>query len=647
GAGEHGELPVVALDPAGRPDFSLLQARISQSTGGRVPGMHGRGGRTSEGGSAEAAAADEEATTAPLVYQVFDLLRHDGRSLLRVPLEERKRFLRAIVTDGPRIRFAAHVVGEGTAFYRAASARGLEGIVAKHRRSRYEPGRRSSAWIKLKLRPEQALVVGGWTPGEGNARELGALVVGIMEDGQLRFAGKVGSGFDARARRVIRERLDALAADDPPFSTPPGPRADLRGVRWIEPRLVIRAELGGWSRDGLVRQSAYKGIDDGRDPASVVRESPVASSVAEAEADREVDEEEGEAAVAQAKKVGGVRAAKSGVRTAGRAASAAANRPEWAPASAEELAALERLGKDGTWTVGGVELKLTNLDKVLFPPASTPPDDRPVVKRDLIRYFGLIAPAMLPHLEDRPLNLQRFPDGATKPGFWQKDLRPTDPPWLARWKEAGVEARGANTHVVADRTATLCWLGNQAAFEIHAWTSRLTAPDRPTFALIDIDPGERTTWEQTLILARLFRTALGHLGVRGYPKLTGKRGIQVWIPVEPRYGYEETSAWVEGVSRAVGAIVPELVSWEWSKDRRDGRARLDYTQNTYIKTLVAPYAVRPAPGASVSAPITWDELDDSTLRPDRWTVRTMPDRVADVGDLFAPAQTDPQVLPKL
>ena len=363
--------------------------------------------------------------------------------------------------------------------------------------------------------------------------------------------------------------------------------------------------------------------------------------------------------MAKAKKGGGVAPEKSRGRTAGRsdgraagrasgrAAGRAAGRPEWAPATAEELAALERLGKDGTWTVGGVELKLTNLDKVLFPPASTPPDDQPVVKRDLIRYFGLIAPAMLPHLEDRPLNLQRFPDGATKPGFWQKDLRPTDPPWLARWKEAGVEARGANSHLVADRTATLCWLGNQAAFEIHAWTSRLTAPDRPTFALIDIDPGERTTWEQTLILARLFRTALGHLGVRGYPKLTGKRGIQVWIPVEPRYGYEETSAWVEGVSKAVGSIVPELVSWEWSKDRRDGRARLDYTQNTYIKTLVAPYAVRPAPGAPVSAPITWDELDDPTLRPDRWTIRTMPDRVAEVGDLFAPAQTDPQVLPKL
>jgi bifunctional non-homologous end joining protein LigD len=201
--------------------------------------------------------------------------------------------------------------------------------------------------------------------------------------------------------------------------------------------------------------------------------------------------------------------------------------------------------------------------------------------------------------------------------------------------------------VVADRTATLCWLGNLAAFEVHAWTSRLADPTRPTFALIDIDPGTKTAWEQTLTLARLYRTALEHLGVRGYPKLTGRRGIQVWVPVEPRYTFEETSTWVEGVSRAVGAIVPDLVSWEWSVSERGGRARLDYTQNTYIKTLVAPYAVRPAAGAPVSAPITWDELDDPTLRPDRWTIRSMPDRVAAVGDLFAGAQTDLQVLPSL
>jgi bifunctional non-homologous end joining protein LigD len=150
-----------------------------------------------------------------------------------------------------------------------------------------------------------------------------------------------------------------------------------------------------------------------------------------------------------------------------------------------------------------------------------------------------------------------------------------------------------------------------------------------------------------LTLARLYRTALGHLEVRGYPKTTGKRGIQIWVPIVPRYSFAETSSWVERVSRAVGAIVPELVSWEWAKGNRKGRARLDYTQNASIKTLVAPYAVRPSPGAPVSTPIAWEELDDPDLRPDRWTIRTIGDRVAQVGDLFAGAQTDAQELPEV
>jgi bifunctional non-homologous end joining protein LigD len=271
----------------------------------------------------------------------------------------------------------------------------------------------------------------------------------------------------------------------------------------------------------------------------------------------------------------------------------------------------------------------------------------PVTKREVIRYFALIAPTMLGHLQERPLNLHRYPNGPDAPGFWQKDIPGTAPSWLRRWREVAVEAREANEHLVADRVGALCWLGNQAAFEVHAWTSRLDDPMTPTFALIDIDPGTKTTWDETLTLAKLYRTALGHLGVRGYPKTTGKRGIQVWIPIEPKYSFRETSDWVEGLSRAVGSTVPDLVSWEWSKASRGGKARLDYTQNTYIKTLVAPYAVRPADGAPVSAPITWDELDDPDLRSDRWTIRTIVDRVANLGDLFAEAQTDVQELPAL
>jgi bifunctional non-homologous end joining protein LigD len=611
---------VVAVGDDGLPDFSLLQERL--------------GRKSPAGGPA-----------AGLVYQAFDLLHLDGRSLLRVPLEDRKRLLRSVVREDSRVRFSGHVETEGVAFLEACAAQGLEGAIAKHRRSVYEPGTRSRAWLKLKIRPEQELVVGGWTPGEGSAKDLGAVVVGVYEEGSggpeaprtLRFAGKVGSGFTARARADLRRRLADLEIERPPFSPPP-PKdhrgrwgGDLANVTWVRPELVVRAELGGWSRDGLVRQAAFKGIEAGREALDVTRERAVETRAAVEAVGGEIP---AAAAPATARPAAAPRAT---------ATPEPARLHPWA-ATDEELAALERVGREGGWRIGGVDLKLTNLDKPLFPARENDPAG-PVTKRELIAYFARIAPAMLPHLADRPLNLHRYPDGADKPGFWQKDLRPTDPAWLRRWREVGVEVRDANEHVVADRVATLCWLGNQAAFEVHAWTSRLDAPWRPTFALIDIDPGTNTTWDETLVLARLFRTALGHLGVRGYPKVTGQRGVQVWVPIVPKYDHAQTTDWVEKLSRAVGAVVPDLVSWEWSRGNRGGRARLDYTQNTPIKTLVAPYAVRPAPGAPVSAPIAWDELDDPELRPDRWTIRTLPARVAVAGDLFAGAQTDLQELP--
>jgi bifunctional non-homologous end joining protein LigD len=672
---------VVAIGEDGLPDFSLLQ----MDTGGQ---------------------------STRFVYQVFDLLHLDGRSLLNVPLESRKQLLRSVLRAADtRVRFADHVVGEGLAFLEAARAQGLEGVIAKHRRSVYEPGRRSRTWLKIKIRPEQELVVGGWTPGEGAASELGALVVGYYEgDGKakkLHFAGKVGSGFNAQTRKRIRDRLKDLATDESPFDPPP-PKdykgrwgGELRNVVWVRPEVVIRAELGGWTREGIVRQAAFKGFDEGgKPPTQVVREQPVLTkeavedvdaAVADEQADGQVkaegrgaaaggrrrrpsasastasaragrgDDPRGRASPTAARGGGrrgpGSPAARKRGRSRAAGATAGGRELPWS-ATPEELAALDAMTRDGVWSVGGFELKLTNLDKVLFKPKPGDPEPdgskpkkgalpAPVSKRELVRYFARIAPAMLVHLQERPLNLHRYPNGADGPGFWQKDIPETAPTWLRRWKEVGVEEREANDHLVADRVAALCWLGNQAAFEVHAWTSRLHDPMTPTFALIDIDPGTKTTWDETVTLARLYRTALGHLGVRGYPKTTGKRGIQVWIPVEPKYTFRETSDWVEQLSRAVGDTVPELVSWEWSKDRRGGKARLDYTQNTYIKTLVAPYSVRPGDGAPVSTPISWDELEDPDLRSDRWTIRTVVERVERLGDLFAGAQTDLQALPPL
>jgi bifunctional non-homologous end joining protein LigD len=577
---------VVALDEQGRPRFSLLQDHTGIRTW-RVPGGKKRG------------------EPADVVYQAFDLLHLDGQSLLDVPLEERKRLLRSRLRPHPLVRYAGHVVGDGNAFFAAAQQQELEGIVAKLRHAPYEPGRRSRTWLKLKVRREQEVVVVGWLPGQGTHKDLGSLILAVRSGDRWAHAGQVGSGLDARTRRDLLARLRETERSDSPLD--PAPR--LRGARWVEPGIVIRVEFTEWTADDLLRQAAYKGIDPDRDPRTVRREREVPTARATAAAEREHSP--------------GL--AKAASDTAG------------------AVAGLEAIEKEGPWLVDGHEIRVTNLEKVIF---TARDGEAPVTKRDLLRYYVEVAPTIVPYLDGHGLTVQRFPNGNEQKGFWQKDLPGHAPPWIRRWTYHHRE-EGPKEYGIVDSAATLAWLGQEAAVELHPWTSPIDAPDRPSYALIDIDPGPDTTWEELLVLARLFRTALAHLGVIGHPKVTGKRGIQVWIGIARGPTFEDTRGWVEGLSRAVGASVPDLVSWEWAKRARRGKARLDYTQNVINKTLVAPYSPRPAPGAPVSMPIAWDELDDPELRPDRWTVRDAMERIRTIGDPFAGVLTDQQTLPPL
>jgi bifunctional non-homologous end joining protein LigD len=302
---------------------------------------------------------------------------------------------------------------------------------------------------------------------------------------------------------------------------------------------------------------------------------------------------------------------------------------------------LDELDRAGWWTVGGRQVHVTNLDKVMFP---GPP---PLTKRDVIRYYADIAPYLLPYLTGRPVNANRYPDGITRPGFWHKEVPDHAPDWLTRWHNTEADRDETQVYAVLDSVPALVWMANFAGLELHPWTSRLPNVQNPTWALIDIDPGETTEFADVLVLARLYRTALEHLDVVGMPKVTGKRGVQIWIPVRDGYTFDDTRSWVEKVSRVVGRIVPDLVSWQWYRSRRGGRARLDYTQNAINKTLVAPFSIRPARTAPVSVPITWPELDDESLRPDRWTVRTVLTRLREKGDPLAPLIGMRQELPEL
>jgi bifunctional non-homologous end joining protein LigD len=316
----------------------------------------------------------------------------------------------------------------------------------------------------------------------------------------------------------------------------------------------------------------------------------------------------------------------------------------WDAPSADELADLDALGEQGTWALQGRELRLTNLNKPLFPGRDGEPA---VTKRDLIRYYAGIGPVMLPFLADRPVNLHRYPNGSDRPGFWHKQVPHYVPDWITRWRYDDAGPGDSEWYFVIDSVATLAWMANYAAVELHPWTSAIPDVHRPTWALIDIDPGSETSPEDLLTLARLYRAGLEHLDVAAAPKVSGQRGIHIYVPIEAVYTFEQTSSWVEKLSRAVGATVPKLVSWTWQKSERRGLARLDYTQNAINKTLVAPYSVRPAPGAPVSAPIRWDELDNDALRSDAWTVRSIMARLAESGDPFAGLRGRAQLLPDL
>jgi bifunctional non-homologous end joining protein LigD len=511
--------------------------------------------------------------------------------------------------------------------------------------SRYQPGRRSRDWLKIKLRREQEVAVVGWLPGQGTHKDLGSLIVAVNDDGGLRHAGQVGSGINARMRKDLLAAMEPIRRPDAPLVKKPR----LPEARWVEPRIVIRAEFTDWTRDGLLRQAAFKGIELDRDPAKVVREEaiPAARVVQKApSANRRPSKRQ---AAAGADPPARSATAPKAVPAKAAASKPAGSKEAWpptevdlTPASRAELMALDALEREGHWTVAGHEVRVTNLDKILIPADG---DHAPVTKRDLLRYYVTTGPTMLPHLAGRGLNLQRFPDGIGRMGFWQKDVPGHAPKWVSRWSYTGHE--GKKDYVVVDKVATLAWLAQEAALELHPWTSRTISPQEPTFALIDVDPGDNTTWEEVVTLTRLYRTALEHLGVIGLPKTTGKRGLQVWVPVRRGYRFDETRDWVEQLSLMIGRLVPDLVSWEWAKRSRKGRARLDFTQNAVNKTLVAAYSVRPASGAPVSAPIRWEELDDPGIRSDSWTIQTIGARIKKVGDLYAPATELAQELPAL
>jgi len=531
---------IVAFADDGRPSFGLLQQRAKATS---------------------KAQAKRQASTTPVTYVIFDLLWLDGHSLLGLPYSERRRRLAELALSGERWQTPEHVVGGGSTLLGASAEQGLEGIVAKRLDSTYRPGLRSPAWMKIKSLSRQELVIGGWMPGKGRRRErVGALLLGVYDDGALRYAGRVGSGFsDSELDRLAR-LLAPLERPESPFTAGAKPP---RGAVFCEPRLVAEIEFTEWTTGGSLRQPTYKGLRDDKPSELVVR---------------------------------------------------------------------EQTARTARTTVGGRELKLSNLAKVLYPQTG-------FTKRELIDYYAAIAPVMLGHLAGRALTVTRWPDGVEGKSFFQKQSPAHRPDWVQT-----VALRAGSKvidYTLAGDLATLVWLANLAAIELHVPLARAEAVERPTALVFDLDPGAPATVIECCRVALRLQGMFEHLGLQSFAKTSGIKGLQVYVPLNTDdIAFAQTKTFAKAVAELLESSEPDLVVSQMTKVRRAGKVLIDWSQNDRNKTTVCVYSLRATERPTASTPLGWDEVraalesgDPAALSFEAADVLA---RVEERGDLFAP-----------
>lgn len=544
------------------------------------------------------AQAKRLAASTPVTYEIFDLLWLDGHSLMALPYLERRERLAALQLNGDNWQTPEHVVGEGAALLEATREQRLEGIVAKRLSSIYQPGVRSRDWIKIKTTGRQELVIGGWLPGKGKRHErIGALLLGVYEpDGALRYVGRVGTGFSEQELERLHTLLAPLRRESSPFSA--GERPPREAI-FVEPRLVAEVEFTEWTRKGNLRHPSYQGLRDDKRAEEVVRED-----VAEGTPDGE------------------------------EAGSSAAGAPLTLPAPPAKSAVV---------AVEGRELKLSNLEKVMYPKTG-------FTKRDVIEYYAAIAPVMLPHLQGRALTVTRWPDGVEGSSFFQKQTPSHAPEWVATVTLPS--ERKPIDYTVVEDLPTLIWLANLAAIELHTPLARAEAVDRPATLVFDLDPGAPATIIECCRVALQLQSMFANLRLESFAKTSGSKGLQVYVPLNTDdVSFEQTKPFARAVAELFEQNEPDLIVSRMTKARRAGKVLIDWSQNDRNKTTVCVYSLRAVERPTASTPVEWDEvraaLDAGEPGKLAFEAREVLERVAARGDLFASVLSLVQQLPSL
>ena len=526
---------VVAMDARGRPSFQRLQQRGKLTRGPEVR-----------------QAAEKISTT----FFAFDLPAFAGLDLRPLPLVTRKELLHQVLPRDGAIKYLDHFEGQGEALFQHAVKLGLEGVVAKKADCPYRGGR-SPHWRKIRADRTDDFVVVGYTQPKGSRHGFGALHAGQYIEGRLVYAGRVGTGFNARQLTEVRAELDQLERKTPPCDGPVPPDQtesvipmrsvpDFRTSTWVAPKLVCEIRFKELTEEGYLRQPAFLRFREDKKPRECVRQTPSPMPVEEPVA------------------------------------------PPISPPLPQ-----------GDKPAG---LKFTNRDKVFWPGEG-------YTKGDLIDYYQAISPWLMPYLERRPVVLTRYPDGILGKSFFQKDAPDYAPEWLRTERMWSESARRDIDYFVCDSVDALLYLANMAAIPLHIWASRLPQITHPDWCSLDLDPKE-APFAHVVEAAQAARDLCQRIRLPAFIKTTGSSGLHVMIPLGRQFTHDQARSLAEVLAEAVVKQVPRITTTTRAVTRRGGKVYVDALQNGHGKLLVAPFSVRPIPGAPVSMPLDWSEVND-------------------------------------
>jgi bifunctional non-homologous end joining protein LigD len=540
---------IVALDDRQLPNFGALQAALS------------------------AEKSDE------LVFYAFDLL-FEGRADLRtLPLSDRKarleKFLHARKAAA-QIRYVSHLQSNAEAVLASACKIGLEGIISKKLDAAYFSGR-SDRWVKAKCRGGQEVVLGGWTTEAGTLRSL---LAGVYRDGKFVYVGRIGTGYGREIVKLLLPKLQKLTREKSPFEGANAPPKE-SNVRWLKPELIAEIEFEGWTASGMIRQAAFKGLREDKDPNDVVAETPAMQKAVESK----------------------TTSASGRARPAARAASAR---------KAKTVSAAS-----GPSTVMGVTL--SKPDKALWPDAG---DGKPVTKLDLGRYYEQVGEWMLPHLVGRPCSLVRAPDGITGQQFFQRHAMAGISDLFDLVKVRGDKA----AYVQIDQVEALAAVAQIGALELHPWNCARNDPETAGRLVFDLDPAPDVKFDAVIAAALDIRERLEKVGLVSFCKTTGGKGLHVVTPLiegKKAVAWPVAKNFAHLVCAQMAQDSPTRYLDNMSKAKRSGRIFLDYLRNDRTATAVAVLSPRAREGAPVSMPIVWRDVKKG-LDPKTFTVRSAP-----------------------